>query len=182
VKVTPLEISRERTKFRIDTNRSFLVDQTSGTFTEALTAFKQTVGATVEVDFGRTLVLSGLYEAVNFGEGSKVPGVGDVPGLNVLFNDRNKTQKNDAAIILVTPYLPGTIETGQAEFRGESLARLLSLWKRMVDPASNMEAIVDEILWSFPGSFQPQAGDLSAPSAADPETASLIVNETLAWL
>jgi type II secretory pathway component GspD/PulD (secretin) len=182
VKVTPMEITPERTKFRIDTDRAFLVDQTSGTFEEALTAFKQTVGATVSVEFGKTLVLSGLYEAVNFGDTSKVPGLGDVSGFDILFNDRTKTEKKDTAIILVTPYLPGAIDTGQKEFKGEYLRRLLSLWNRMIDPASNMEAIVDELTWSVPAYFNPQPGDVYAPDATDAETRKLIVDETLLWL
>lgn len=75
-----------------------------------------------------------------------------------------------------------TIETGPGEFRKESLARLLSLWNRTVDPASNMEAILDEIARTLPVTYRPQSGDLYAPGISDAETVSLIVNETMSWL
>jgi hypothetical protein len=105
-----------------------------------------------------------------------------VPGLNILFNDRTRTDKKDAAIVLVTPYLPGTIETRPREFRSESLERLLSLWNQMVDPASNMEAILDTLAETFPAPYRPQSGDLYAPAAADTETVGLIVDDTMARL
>jgi Flp pilus assembly secretin CpaC len=182
VSVTPIEINRERALFRIDTNRSFLIDEDPGTFEEALSAFKQTVGATVEVEFGHTLVLSGLYEQVDFGQGSKVPGVGDVPGFNLIFNDRTRTNKKDAAIVLVTPYLPGAIETGPVAFRSEALERVRALWHQTIDPDSRMESIIDTITGQFAMSFHPESGDLEAPAMSDPDTVQLIINDTVARL
>ena len=134
VKVLPVEISHERAKFRVDTIRSFFVPDTSGTFQESVTTFKQLVGATVEVEFGKTLILSGLYETVDLGDSSRVPLLGDIPVVDLLFNARTNTHRKDAALVLVTPRLPGTIETDTREFRTETLMRLLSFWKDLIDP------------------------------------------------
>ena len=182
VKLTPLEIDAERTKFRIDTVRSFFVPTPSGTFTESVTAFKQTVGATAEVEFGKTLILSGLYEAVNVGWTSKVPGIGDLPVVNLLFNERSKSQSRDAAIVLVTPRLAGTLDTGAGEFRAATLNRLLSLWKELVDPLANLDAVTDRLRGKISDSFRPQPGDLSLPAASDPKVARQAIDETLGRL
>ncbi|MDP1690662.1 MAG: hypothetical protein Q8L49_01635 [Burkholderiaceae bacterium] len=182
VKLTPLEISRERTKFRVDTVRSFFVPTSSGTFQESVTTFKQTVGATAEVEFGKTLILSGLYEAVNVGWTSKVPVLGDIPVANILFNERQKTQSRDAAIVLVTPRLAGTIDTDTREFRAETLTRLLWMWKELVDPLANMDGLTDKIRDKLSRYFRPQPGDLHLPAASEMTIARQAIGETLGRL
>ena len=182
VKLTPLEITAERTKFRVDTVRSFFVPTSSGTFAQSVTTFKQTVGATAEVEFGKTLILSGLYEAVNVGWTSKVPVLGDIPIGNLLFNERSKTQNRDAAIVLVTPRLTGTLDTDSHEFRAETLKRLLSLWKDVVEPLASTEALTETLRRTTLRHFRPQSGDLTLPAAADPATARLAIGDTLGRL
>lgn len=182
VKLTPLEISGERTKFRVDTVRSFFVPTSSGTFAESVTTFKQTVGATAEVEFGKTLILSGLYEAVNVGWTSKVPVVGDIPIGNLLFNERQKTHSRDAAIVLVTPRLAGTLDTGTRAFRAETLTRLLSVWKELVDPLANMDALTVKIRDKVSRHFRPQPSDMHLPAATDAALARQAISDTLARL
>ncbi len=179
VKLTPLEITGERTKFRIDTVRSFFVPASSGSFQQSVSTFKQTVGATAEVEFGKTLILSGLYEAVNVGWTSKVPVLGDLPLGNVLFNEREKTQSRDAAIVLVTPRLAGTIDTGTREFRSETLHNLLSLWKELVDPLANMDALTNKVRRKVFRHFGPQPGDLRLPAASDPGLVRQAIGDTM---
>lgn len=57
----------------------------------------------VLVDNGQTIVLGGIYEQVKRTDKSKVPFLGDIPGLGALF--RNKSIQNDKAelLIFVTP-------------------------------------------------------------------------------
>lgn len=179
VKLSPIEITRDRTRFRIDTVRSFFVPTSSGTFVESVTTFKQTVGATAEVEFGNTLILSGLYEAVNVGWTSKVPVLGDIPIANTLFNERSTTQSRDAAIVLVTPRFAGSIDTGAREFRAETLTKLLSVWNEVVDPLTNMDALTAAIRGRVSRHFRPQSGDLDLPSASDAGTARIAISETL---
>jgi type II secretory pathway component GspD/PulD (secretin) len=49
---------------------------------------------------GKTLILSGLYEGVDLGGCSKTPGVGDVPGVDTLFNARHRQERRDVALVL----------------------------------------------------------------------------------
>jgi Flp pilus assembly secretin CpaC len=115
---------------------------------------------------------------VNVGGSSKVPGLGDVPVVNTLFNSRDHTSRQDAALVLVTPRIPGMISTGTAEFRGESLERLLKLWQDFVEPTSGLDATVGAIARKA-RYFRPLTGDLQAPSARDPRLLAALVDDTL---
>ena len=55
------------------------------------------------VDNGQTVVLGGIYEITKANTTKKVPGLGDIPGIGVLF--RNTSRQNDKAelLIFVTP-------------------------------------------------------------------------------
>ena len=181
VKVTALEIGPQSAKIRVDAARSFFAQETGGTFSQSLTTFKQSVGATVEVEFGKTLILSGLYEAVNIGGGSKTPGLGDVPGVDALFNARNRTSRHDAALVLVTPRIPGAIETGPAQFRGETLKRVLDLWNDFIVPTAGLDSTL-QIMEKKSKYFRPLAGDLKVPDVGNGPLLARAVGDTLARL
>jgi type IV pilus assembly protein PilQ len=55
------------------------------------------------VDNGQTVVLGGIYEITKQNTATKVPGLGDIPGIGILF--RNTSRESDKAelLIFVTP-------------------------------------------------------------------------------
>ena len=61
------------------------------------------INTSVLVDNGQTVVLGGIYEITKQNTITKVPGLGDIPGIGVLF--RNTKRENDKAelLIFVTP-------------------------------------------------------------------------------
>ena len=61
------------------------------------------INTSVLVDNGQTVVLGGIYEITKNNTTNKVPGLGDIPGLGVLF--RRTVRQNDKAelLIFVTP-------------------------------------------------------------------------------
>jgi type II secretory pathway component GspD/PulD (secretin) len=181
VQVTPIEITSRAAKFKVDTGRSFFSPDTSGTFQQALTTFKQTVAATVEVEFGKTLILSGLYEGVNIGASSKVPGLGDIPVVDLAFNNRVQTTRQDAALVLVTPRLAGTINTTTREFRGETLSRVLDLWNTLVEPTGGLDAVIGT-LRAKGRPYHPLLGDVRLPNAADQTILGPTLTDTVARL
>ena len=178
VKVNPIEITDKGAKFRIDVARSFFSNDIGGNFQQQLTTFKQTVGATVQVDFGRTLILSGLYEGVNVGSSSRVPVLGDVPILDSVLNSRTHSVNQDAALVLVTPKTTGSIATGPGEFRGEQLRQLVDLWDRMIEPRAGLEAILGTIQRRMQH-FRPLAGDVPLPSPTQSPVLAALLDDTL---
>ena len=181
VRVTPLEISERKAKFRVDASRSFFAQETGGTFEQSLTTFKQTVAATVDVEFGTTLILSGLYEGVNVGGSSKVPLLGDVPPVNLAFNARNTMTRQDAALVLVTPRLAGELNTGTATFRGSTLSRLLELWTSFIEPTGDFDAIA-ATLQAKRRYFRPLVGDIRLPGPGDRHILSATLADVAARL
>ena len=71
-----------------------------------------------------------------------MPGLGDIPVVDLAFNNRVHTTRQDAALVLVTPRIAGTINTGTREFRGETLSRVLDLWNTLVEPTGGLDAVL----------------------------------------
>lgn len=185
VKIIPTEITPVHAKFKVEVIRSFFAQESgSSTFTQSLTTFKQVVSATADVEFGKTLILSSLYEGVEVGVSSKTPVLGDIPLVDTFFNARTSTERRDVALVLVTPRFAGSVETDTREFRGDTLNKLLSIWKDLIDPAANMHAIIGTIEKRNRNSklFPAKPGDLRLPSVSEPDTVRSVIKETMAQL
>jgi len=61
------------------------------------------INTSVLVDNGQTVVLGGIYEITKTSDISKVPGLGDIPGIGVLFRSTSKTNNKAELLIFVTP-------------------------------------------------------------------------------
>lgn len=138
MKVTPVEITADGARIRIETGRSFVTSDPAGSFSEALTLFRQKVVATAEIRFGETLLLSGLTETVDDKTFSKTPVLGNVPLVGNLFNERNLTQRRDSVLVLVTPQRPMALP-GRPWARSDQVEKLAALWTEIIDPMSNAE-------------------------------------------
>jgi type IV pilus assembly protein PilQ len=57
----------------------------------------------VLVNDGQTVVLGGILETDNRDDVSKVPFLGDVPGLGALFRSKSKKEEKNELLIFVTP-------------------------------------------------------------------------------
>jgi|GEM_PF-2715739 len=144
MKVLPYEITETGARLRIEVTRSFLTSDPAGSFAESLTTFRQRVAATAEVRFGETLILSGLSEHVDDSIHSRTPVLGNIPVVNALFSQRSQTNRQDAALVLVTPSR-ATRLPGRAFVRSGIVDKLTHLWTRVVDPGSNVEAITERL-------------------------------------
>ncbi|ESQ78365.1 hypothetical protein [Asticcacaulis sp. YBE204] len=144
VKVTPLEITSEGTKLKIEVTRSFLSGEPAGNFNEALNTWRQTVSTTVEVKFGTTLILSGLSESVRDSSITKTPFLGDAPVIGSAFNRRTTNDRRDAVLVLVTP-APAQAFDSQPWARPPEVTRLIGLWETTVAPGSDLGAITGNL-------------------------------------
>lgn len=160
LRVTPEAMTADRLTFTVSAERSFLSQEQIGTFERSLTTFRQSVGATAEVAFGQTLVMSALSEQVSDSVHSQVPGVGKVPVVNWFSRRSVDARRQESLLILVTPRLPLSFDTGESrESRARTVQQLLDNWQRLIDPTSDVEAILERVQhmrWLK----APRAGDL----------------------
>ncbi|MEI7035712.1 type IV pilus secretin PilQ [Fulvimonas yonginensis] len=61
------------------------------------------INTSVLVDNGQTVVLGGIYEITKANTITKVPGLGDIPGLGVLFRKTARSNNKAELLIFVTP-------------------------------------------------------------------------------
>jgi tetratricopeptide (TPR) repeat protein len=144
LRVRPESIEGNKVKFTLSANRSFLSRDQAGNFTESLTTFKQRVSATAEVEFGQTLLLSALSEQVRDDIESKTPGLGDIPVMSTLFNNRTTLSRTESLLILVTPMRPTSISTRDRD-PPQSVEALRQHWESWIDPKSSAYAIQERI-------------------------------------
>jgi len=167
LKVTPESVNGNKITFKVSANRSFLSREEVGSFEESLTTFKQLVSATAEVEFGQTLLLSALSEKVRDATYSKTPGLGDVPGVSLLFNDRSALNRTESLLVLVTPTRPTTFASRDRE-PPATVEQLRRSWQNWVEPRSDVAAIVQR-LESQPFFSQAESGDLKWRSTQTPQ-------------
>ena len=55
------------------------------------------------MDNGQTVVLGGIYEVDKTNTITKVPGLGDIPGIGILFRQTTRGDTKAELLILVTP-------------------------------------------------------------------------------
>lgn len=105
--VTPEILPDDMLRLHVVAERTFLTDPSNSVVFEfRLDTTKTNVNSTVTMKFGETLILGGLSERETSKSADGVPGLMDVPGLNLLFSQRVKRQFERSVLILMTPRRP----------------------------------------------------------------------------
>jgi type IV pilus assembly protein PilQ len=104
LKVTPTITADNRVYWTLDVKKdaiNSLVPNPGGGFVPQLD--KREITTSVLVDNGQTVVLGGVYEFDKSTDVTKVPFLGDVPGIGALFRDTKKNNTKAGLLIFVTP-------------------------------------------------------------------------------
>jgi type IV pilus assembly protein PilQ len=104
LKVTPTITADGRVFLTLDVKKDAinqLVPNPGGGFVPQLD--KREITTSVLVDNGQTVVLGGVYEFDKSTTLTKVPFLGDLPGIGVLFRDSQKSNQKAELLIFVTP-------------------------------------------------------------------------------
>ena len=104
LKVTPLITPDDRVDLTLDISKDdigALVPQAGGGTIPSIDS--RSIKTRVLVGNGQTIVLGGIYEQVKSSTKSKVPLLGDIPGLGALFRNNNISDKKVELLIFVTP-------------------------------------------------------------------------------
>jgi len=115
LKVTP-QISKDRlVRLVIEQEVTKLDQSASTTADERPTTLKRTVNTTVIVNDGNTVVIGGLIDDSFSNSESRVPCLGDIPGLGWLFKSMSRGREKTDLYIFLTPHVLRTAEEA-AEF------------------------------------------------------------------
>lgn len=104
LKVTPTITADNRVYLTLDVKKDAinkLVPNPGGGFVPQLD--KREITTSVLVDNGQTVVLGGVYEFDKSTDITKVPFLGDIPGIGALFRDTKKNDSKAELLIFVTP-------------------------------------------------------------------------------
>ncbi|WP_213949749.1 type IV pilus secretin PilQ [Luteibacter sp. dw_328] len=104
LRVTPTITADSRVYLKINVKKDALASQTpspGGGFVPSIDT--REINTSVLVDNGQTVVLGGIYEITKSNTTNKVPGLGDIPGLGVLFRNTNRQNNKAELLIFVTP-------------------------------------------------------------------------------
>nr|WP_243039991.1 type IV pilus secretin PilQ [Dyella sedimenti] len=104
LKVTPTITADNRVFLMINVKKDalnqFITVPGSGQVPEIDT---REINTSVLVDNGQTVVLGGIYEITKQNTANKVPGLGDIPGLGILFRSTSRESDKAELLIFVTP-------------------------------------------------------------------------------
>lgn len=103
--VTPEFLEDRWIKLAVQAERTFLStpNTTSINFTFRIDTSKTTVNANVAMNYGESLILSGLSEKETERKRDGVPGLQDVPGLQYVFSNRTTSDFQKSVLVLLTP-------------------------------------------------------------------------------
>jgi Flp pilus assembly secretin CpaC len=95
----------------------------------------------VTVRDGHTIVLGGLITKRIEDRESKVPFLGDIPLLGVLFRSTSSVNTHKELLIILTPRFLHYVEGDADRFTREAIQRMQEIWQ--VEGAADIEPIVD---------------------------------------
>jgi tetratricopeptide (TPR) repeat protein len=106
--ITPEFLEDGRIKLNVNAERTFLAtpNTNSVTFAQRIDTSKTFVSANVAMNFGETLILSGLSEKETGNERDGVPILQDIPILQYFFSKQSTLDFQKSVLILMTPRLP----------------------------------------------------------------------------
>jgi type IV pilus assembly protein PilQ len=104
LKVTPTITADNRVYLAINVKKDALAGYVDAPGSGKIpTIDTREINTSVLVDNGQTVVLGGIYEVNKSNTVSKVPGLGDIPGIGVLFRNTVRSNTKAELLIFVTP-------------------------------------------------------------------------------
>jgi type IV pilus assembly protein PilQ len=104
LKVTPTITADNRVYLMINVKKDALAGYTDAPGSGKIPNIDtREVNTSALVDNGQTVVLGGIYEINKTNTVSKVPGLGDIPGIGVLFRKTSRSDTKAELLIFVTP-------------------------------------------------------------------------------
>jgi general secretion pathway protein D len=146
--ITPEFMGGTKIKLLVEAERTFLQTPSSSVeFDFQLRTSKTTVNASVVLEPGESLILSGLSEKETENIRDGVPGLQDVPLIQYLFSRQTTRDFNKSVLILVTPrmpeyvYRPGKVRGGAGGTGDQVLDELKARYSDWFRPYPNWASV-----------------------------------------
>ena len=154
--VTPQFIDDDNVILNITAARAFVENRSSAVgFNNFAQTTKTSVNANVVMEFGKTLVLSGLSEKETEGVKNGVPLLQNIPIVQYLFSNETTLDINKSVLILLTPRKPQytyangspkiNTKNDESEVAQPSLDRLKNNNEWSFTPAPNLTAVMHHL-------------------------------------
>ncbi|MDF1749251.1 MAG: hypothetical protein P1V34_10300 [Alphaproteobacteria bacterium] len=125
--VTPEILPNDMIRLHVVAERTFLTDPSNSVVFEfRLDTTKTNVNSTVTMKFDETLVLGGLSERETSKSADGVPGLMDIPLVNLLFSQRVEREFERSVLILITPRRPQYARQAETD-RDETVNKMSDL-------------------------------------------------------
>ena len=108
-----------------DQNKEILLGETQLVLPLALSTIRES-DSVVRAQSGQVVVVGGLMENISQDEDAGLPGVGDVPGVGVLFKQQNQQNRRTELVILLRPLVVDTNKTW-SKYINQSAGRIEKL-------------------------------------------------------
>lgn len=144
LQVTPELLPDDMVKLKVLAERTFLTSPSQDVrFQFRLDTTRTAVNANVAMNYGETLILSGLMERVREDERDGVPIVQEIPGIQYFFSERQNRTFNKSVLMLLTPRRPQYYSGRRSGYGSKGAA-----WDQSYKPA------VEQLFTRYPGHFQ----------------------------
>lgn len=192
LEVTPQFLDENTLDISVYAERTFLeaaLSQVSDTITGTsfATTSKTTISANLTLQYGETMVLSGLSDQEKENLDDRTPGLGDIPGIQYLFRNQTKTSSKKTVLVLLTPRRATLNYNAQAEplpepenVNNENIQKLnqSANWMR---PAPHLKALVQHLSkYDYFNHFR--TGDMQLENWSGEGTVLDAVRRTLEYL
>jgi len=123
LKIKPRVSSRDKVTLDVETTLENVVPVTDTNGQPVTT--KQTVTTQAILRHGESVIIGGLVKTYDTDVETKVPLLGDIPGLGLLFTHNDKVEQQDNLMVLLTPYvIPKSDELSKLQERLGEFGRL----------------------------------------------------------
>ena len=130
LKVTPTITNDNRVYMALDINKDELARFiTVANFGDVPQITKREITTAVLVDSGQTVVIGGVYEFKSREDLTKIPFLGDLPGLGNLFRTKNKLSNKAELLVFVTPKILQVRQRDQVSYPAPARNEAPAEWR-----------------------------------------------------
>ena len=134
--VEPIVMQRDDVQIKVNLEVSNIVREIrSGSGTLTYQIGTRNAGTTLRLKNGETQVLAGLISDEDRTAGSRIPGLGDIPGVGRLFSNQRDERNKTEIVLLITPRVLRTVES-----REPTLTEFKSGTESSIGGASNFSS------------------------------------------